>query len=71
MINIEELKKLRESLPKDFASQIESKTGLSPSTIYKVIAGERNNTKIIDAAIDLAKEQKIKLELQKQAIGKL
>ena len=71
MINIEDLKKLRELLPKDFAAQIESKTGLSPSTIYKVIAGERNNSKIIDAAIVLAKEQKTKLELQKLAIGEL
>ncbi len=71
MINIEDLKKLRDLLPKDFAVQIETTTGFSPSTIYKVIAGERSNPKIIDAAIVLAKEQKTKLESQKLAIGEL
>ena len=71
MINIEDLKKLRDLLPKDFAVQIETTTGFSPSTIYKVLNGKRNNNEIIDAAISLAKEQKTKVGLQKQAIGEL
>ena len=61
MKKTENLKKLRESLPKDYAALIESKTKLSQSTIYKVMAGQRKNAAIINAAIEIANEQKFML----------
>jgi len=68
MITQEELQKLRDMLPYDYAEIIEHRTGFSKSSIYKNLAGERYNQKIIDAAIILAKEieadkQKAKAEI--------
>ena len=71
MITPTELKKLRESLPDDYASLISLQTGLSKSLIYKVIQGSMANMKVIDAAIELAVSTKEKLSVQKEAINKL
>lgn len=71
MINASDLKKLRDSLPSNYAELLENKTEFSKSTIYSVMNGVRNNSVIIDAAIDLARDTKEKLESQKEAIENL
>lgn len=79
MITPSDLKKLRDSLPSNYAELLETKLekklgkekGLSKSTIYSVMNGVRHNSVIIDAAIELARETKEKLESQKEAIENL
>lgn len=71
MITSSDLKKLRDSLPSNYAELLEKKIGFSKSTIYSVMNGVRNNMEIIDAAIELARDTKEKLESQKKAIENL
>lgn len=66
-----ELRKLRKKLPKDYRSRIAEKTGLSSDYVYRVLIGERQNEKIIDAAIVLAEKHQAVLESRKEAVKKL
>ena len=54
------LKKLRLALPKGWAQIITERLNdeFSPVTVQKVIYGQRNNEKILDLAIELAREKK-------------
>lgn len=52
----ENLKTLRERLPKGYAQTLSESLNLSKRAIYAVMHGERNNQKIIDAASLLADE---------------
>ncbi len=58
MITSIELEKLKSSLPSDHLTILIKRTGFSRTYIYQVLAGERTNTQIIDAAIALAEECK-------------
>ena len=70
-MSTEQLQKLRESLPKKHLDILSKRTGFSTVYIWQVLNGERNNNVIIDAAIELAKEEKANLELRAQAIESL
>lgn len=59
------LKKLRESMPKGWVKEVKRRTrsrkrhkGYTERMIYLVLAGESENSKIIDICIDLAIEEK-------------
>jgi len=54
-----ELEKLKLALPSGYIDVLNERTGFSRSYVCQVINGERNNFEIIDAAIQLAKEEKV------------
>ena len=54
------LLKLRRSLPKNGVSIIAGKLGVSPSLVSMVLGGSRSNVEVINAAIELIKEDKKK-----------
>jgi len=60
-MNAKDLKTLRNKLPKKWAATIASSTGKSRVYVWQVLNGkERYNEEIIDAAIELAKQNKEK-----------
>lgn len=67
----EELQKLKLSLPKNHLDELSLRTGFSKTYIWQVLNGERNNVEIIDQAIVLAKEEKLKEEKRKEEVANL
>ena len=67
----EELEKLRSKLPKNNLEALSKITGFSTVYIWQVLNGERKNDVIIDAAIQLAKEELEKINARKMAIENL
>lgn len=67
-INQYELKLLRDKLPKKYAETLSKTTGLSKSLVYAVLAGNRENETIFDAAMKLANDN---LKKKKEQIDKL
>jgi hypothetical protein len=66
-MNTIDLEKLKNALPTNYIDTLSERTEFSRSYVCQVINGERNNLEIIDAAIELAKEEKvIREERQKQ-----
>jgi len=70
-MNAADLEKLKNSLPTGYIDLLAEKCDFSRSYVSQVINGERNNLKIIDAAIDLAKEEKIIREKRQKLINSL
>ena len=66
-----DLEKLRNSLPKGWKSTLSKTTEFSEVYVWQVLNGERNNSIIIDAAIDLAQQWKKSEELRKTSITNL
>ena len=73
MITQDELLKLRENLPKNHLSTIHSRLNgkFSKSLIEKVLRGTRNNDIIIEYAIELAHQDKIKKAALQERIHSL
>jgi len=67
----EQLKKLRESLPKKYAKTIAAECGVSADYVRKTLSGFRINNDVIDVAIKLATEHKNKLDERSKAIEEL
>lgn len=67
----EELDKIKENLPVGYRESLSTATELSVVTIDKVLAGERQNLKVIRAAIDLAKQHKEELSRLQMEINNL
>ncbi|MFZ4546479.1 MAG: hypothetical protein ACOYN4_03550 [Bacteroidales bacterium] len=70
MNNIE-LIKLRNSLPFGALSELSIRTKKSKSMVTQVLKGKKNSNLIIDEAIKLAKEEKIKRETRSVEISNL
>jgi len=71
-IDKKSLKILREALPLDAASKIQSRLGkYTIDYITRVLKGTRKNTAIIEAALEIAKETKEHLNLLKSQINEL
>lgn len=66
-----DLEKLRARLPKNNLDAISKETGFSTVYIWQVLNGERNNTTIIDAALQLANTESEKEQARKQAFANL
>jgi hypothetical protein len=66
-----DLEKLKSSLPKNYIDTLSERTGFSRSYVCSVINGDRNSLTIIDAAIELAKEEKASNDLRIKAIANL
>jgi hypothetical protein len=66
-----DLKLLRETLPKWAVREISKRLGFSKAYIYKVLDGDSYNSKIIDEAITIVKENNDKMLQQKRAISQL
>jgi hypothetical protein len=66
-----DLEKLKNSLPKNYIDTLSERTGFSRSYVCSVINGDRNSLTIIDAAIELAKEEKASNDLRIKAIANL
>lgn len=66
-----ELKKLKKSLPKNHLDVLSKNSGFSKTYVWQVLAGERNNNDIIDAAILLANQEKEQAKNRKDAISSL
>lgn len=71
MITKKELSKLRKSLPKGAIKIISINTGYVTTYVWQVLNEQRWNQKIIDAAIELAKQTKEKIETAKNDIANL
>jgi hypothetical protein len=54
----EELKDLRNKLPRGWINRISKKSGFERSTVHKVLHGKSNNTKVLDATLEILKEDK-------------
>ena len=67
----ENLEKLKKRLPAKWAKLLSLKTGFAKVSIIKVMSGEYDNDNIIDAAIELAEENKKKLILRQTKIDML
>jgi len=65
----DELDKLRMALPTKYIDTLCERTQFSRSMVSQVMNGERRNFEIIDAAIELAKEEKAKSEQRKLEIN--
>ncbi|MFZ4545863.1 MAG: hypothetical protein ACOYN4_00430 [Bacteroidales bacterium] len=66
-----ELEKLKTALPVGYLDLLSVSTEFSRSYICQVLNGERNNVQIIDAAIELAKEEKAIREARSAEIANL
>jgi septin family protein len=70
-MDINDLIKLKTALPKNHLVELHKITKYSKTYIWQVLAGERENDQIIDAAIELAKENKEKIESRKSELANL
>ncbi|MGQ1890621.1 hypothetical protein ACT29H_09285 [Thermophagus sp. OGC60D27] len=62
-----ELKKLRNELPRGYGRILSEITGKHFNAVYRALKGETNSPEIIQAAINLAKQEKEKkAKIQKQ-----
>jgi len=59
MLSKQELKVLKKRLPRDYAIEIASRTGVSKSQVYRILSGKQKNSKIIETALDYAHESAI------------
>ena len=55
---IESLEKLRKKLPEDYRQIIAARAGCSEPTVRNVILGKSKNRKVLNALVELAKEEK-------------
>jgi len=67
----QELEKLKSALPTGYIDTISVSTEFSRPYVCQVLNGERNNTQIIDAAIELAKKEKAIREARSAEIANL
>ena len=67
----EELEILRNSLPTKYLDSLHKSTGKSKTYIWQVLHEKRNSELIIDAAIQLAADNKAREEERKNAITNL
>jgi predicted transcriptional regulator len=54
----EELKDLRNKLPRGWINRLSKKSGFERSTVHKVLHGKSTNTKVLDALLEMLKEDK-------------
>lgn len=71
MITKAALRKLKSKLPRNYRKELAKRTGLSESAVYRTLKGDLNNTSIIEAAIQLAKENKDRNNTQIDQINSL
>lgn len=67
----EEIEKIKKWLPRGYGKIIAGKTGKSLPFIYQVVCGGTNNDEVYKALIDLALENKKKLEERQKLISTL
>lgn len=67
----EELEKIKQWLPRGYARRIFTETGISFMTIYATMNGKSNNKRVLNAAIVIAKEEKVKAEKAKSEVSTL
>ncbi len=67
----EELEILKNNLPNGHLETLNRLTGYTKGYIAQVLAGERTNNEIIDAAIALAKKEKKRNDRRKAEIANL
>jgi transcriptional regulator with XRE-family HTH domain len=70
-MTIREKRKLKRVLPAEYRKQIAKTLGFSARYVDMVLHGSRNNNAVIDAAIDMAKQLKIKSIRQQKIIKAL
>jgi len=68
-----ELQKLKKQLPKHYAKRIKEKTGKSYSSIFKTFhpGSDLVVIEVVDAAIDILSEQKIKEQERAKKLAEL
>jgi hypothetical protein len=66
-----DLDRLRKKLPRGYAKILSEKTGKHTSAIYQALTGKINSPEIIEAAIELAKENQQKNADLKRQIDSL
>ncbi len=67
----EELKKLKESMPRKYRETIATTFGISKVYVDKIFRGEAIRDDVIDWAIDMAQTYKEHRETQQAKIGEL
>lgn len=68
MLSKEELKKLRDSLPKDASATLANLFNMKVGSIRNILSGQANNVAIIEAAIELALKHKQEKDKQGKTI---
>lgn len=68
---IDDLKKLRDGLPRKWREKLSEITGKSSATVEGVLFGRFNNTEILDAAIAMAHDEKKNAEKRKELLNQL
>jgi hypothetical protein len=67
----EELTKLREKLPSGYRKTLAEEFNVTTTHIGYVLRGDRNNFRIVESAVALAKNHQQKLKKQSSIINKL
>lgn len=70
-MNKTQLNEIKEVQPKGWAKKLASKCKVTPDQVRKVMRGDSYNTKIINAAIQLAHEEKANKEYMERQIRSL
>lgn len=71
LITAEDLRKLKEKLPRAYHKELAERTGLSISSVNQVMNGHFYNDKVLRAAIDYAREYQEQLRETRNAINSL
>lgn len=66
-----ELLKLKKKMPKGYREKLAEKFGITISYVDKIFSGDKTRSDVIDEAIELATEHKLKLANQKTKIKQL
>lgn len=66
-----DLKNLRSKLPRGYGKILEKRTGKHFNSVYLALKGEINSDVIIEAAIDLAKEENERKKALQEKIKKI
>lgn len=67
----EELKKLRDTLPKDWKITLADKVGKKPGSVRNILFGVSKNDLVITAALELALAHNAEVEAKKEALKAL
>ena len=70
-MDLNSLQKLKKSLPTNSIKSLAQKCSVSEDLIRKVLSGKRNNENVIDEAILLAADYKLKKDKRLEAISSL
>lgn len=67
----EDIKKIKKWLPRGYGKVVQEKTGFSLAFIYQVVSGSTENDEVYNALLEVALENKKKIEERTKLISTL